>query len=629
MAAGRTARPCIGLLLAIVAFGVAIAEAAAEGPARPNIVLIVADDLGANDLGHVGRRDHRTPAIDRLAAQGVRFASASAAGAVCTPSRAALLTGRHPARLGLTTFLPGRPDRRCQKLLSPAVNEHLPDGVDTLADLLAPAGYACGFVGKWHLGEEERGPRGHGFTTFVPGDANPGAESVDGGKGEQGQAAAAVDFIESHRATPFLLVVAFDSPHIPLAAPRRMVEAEGHAFHPLYAAMVASLDVAVGRIVDAVDRWELADDTLVILTSDNGGLHVPEGRDAPPTFNAPFRAGKGFLYEGGIRVPLILRLPGRAEAGRVVDEPVSLGDIVPTACRLAGVAPPVPCDFQDLGPLLTGASEERPPERTLFWHQPHYTNQGGRPASAIRVGDWKLIEHLEDGRTELFDLAADPGERNDVSAAEPARTATLRGQLETWRRSVDARPMTPNRGFDPQAWARCYAAVDVSRLPAAATAAEMVQPLADWRRAMDEPPARGSSNGPSPDGCLVLEARDAVVKGTKLRHELQPEKDTLGYWLDQADTASWSFRLAAAGRYRVVVLQGCGAGNGGSVVAISAGGRSLEFVVEDTGHFQRFVPRDVGTLDLAAGDTTLVVRPVAKKAVAVMDLRRIQLERVD
>jgi arylsulfatase A-like enzyme len=627
--AGRTARSWNAFLLLIVVLGGGTSPAADDRPRRPNVVLVVADDLGVNDLGSPGRRDHRTPAIDRLAGQGVRFASAYAAGSVCTPSRAALLTGQHPARLGLTTFLPGRPDRRCQKLLSPGVAAHLPDGVKTLADLLAPAGYACGFVGKWHLGEGEQGPRGRGFTTFVRGNPNPGAEAAEGGKGELGQASAAVEFIEAHRATPFLLVVAFDSPHIPLAAPRRMVDAERDAFNPLYAAVVASLDAAVGRIVEAIDRAGLADETLLILTSDNGGLHVPEDRDTPPTFNAPFRAGKGFLYEGGIRVPLILRMPGRAGAGRVVDEPVSLGDIVPTVCRLAGVEPPTPCDFEDLGPLPTGAVEERPPERTLFWHQPHYTNQGGRPASAIREGGWKLIEHLEDGRTELFDLAADPGERTDVAAAEPGRAATLRGKLEAWRRSVHARPMTPNPGFDPRAWARCYADVDVSRLPAAATAADMVKPLADWRRAMDEPPTGELPPGMRRDGCIVLEARDAVVKGTKLRHEPQPEKDTLGYWLDPADTVSWPLRLGATGRYRVVVLQGCGAGHGESVVAVSAGGQSLEFVVEDTGHFQRFVPRDIGTLDLAAGDTTLVVRPVAKKAVAVMDLRRIQLERVD
>jgi arylsulfatase A len=626
---GGAARACIAFLLPALAFHAGIAVTAADEPRPPNVVLLVADDLGFNDLGCHGRKDHRTPAIDRLTAGGVRFTSAYAAGSVCTPSRAALLTGQHPARLGLTTFLPGRPDRRCQKLLSPAIGGHLPQGVKTLADLLGPAGYACGFVGKWHLGEGEQGPRGHGFMSFVRGKANPGAESVEGGKGELGQAAAAVEFIESHRRAPFLLVVGFDSPHIPLAAPRRLVEANDNAFNPLYAAVIASLDDAVGRIIDAIDRAGLADDTLLILTSDNGGLHVPEGREAPPTFNAPFRAGKGFLYEGGIHVPLILRMPGRAGAGRVIDEPVSLGDIVPTVCRLARAEPSTPCDFEDLGPLLAGGGDGQPPERTLFWHQPHYTNQGGRPAAAIRVGDLKLIEHLEDGRTEFFDLAADPSERTDASAAEPARTATLRGRLEAWRRSVHAQPMTPNPGFDPRAWARCYATVDVSRLAPAATAASMVPPLADWLRAMEEPPANGPLPGPPRDGCIVLEARDAVVTGTKLRYEPQPEKDTLGYWLDPADTASWSFPLRAAGQYRVVVLQGCGAGNGGSVVAISAGGQSLEFTVEDTGHFQRFVPRDVGMLRLAAGDNTLVVRPVVKKAAAVMDLRRIQLERID
>ena len=599
------------------------------GPRPPNIVLLVADDLGINDLGCHGRKDHHTPAIDRLAAEGVRFASACAAGSVCTPSRAALLTGQHPARLGLTTFLPGRADRPCQKLLSPAVGRHLPDGVKTLADMLAPAGYTCGFIGKWHLGEDENGPRGHGFGTFARGSPNPGAESPEGGKGERGHAAAAVDFIESRQAAPFLLVVGFDSPHVPLAAPRRLVEGNRGAFNPLYAATIESLDEAVARILAAIERRGLAENTLVILTSDNGGLHVPEAGDAPPTFNAPCRAGKGFLYEGGIRVPLICRLPGRADAGLVVDEPVSLGDLAPTICRLADVAAPAPCDFEDITPLLSARIDRQPPERAFHWHQPHYTNQGGRPMAAIRAGNWKLIEHLEDGRTELFDLAADPGERTDASAAEPARAAALRGRLEAWRRSIGARHMKPNPGFDRPAWDACYSAVDASQLVAAATAASMVPGLADWRRALDEPPAPGPGAEDRRDGFIVLEARDAVVTGKKLRYEPQPEKDTLGYWLDPADTASWTFRLHEAGTYRVVVLQGCGAGNGGSAVAVSAGMGSLEFTVEETGHFQRFVPREVGTLRLPAGNVTLVVRPVAKKAAAVMDLRRIQLERVD
>ncbi|NDC64180.1 MAG: sulfatase [Planctomycetia bacterium] len=619
-------------MIALVAASLSLAVAKAEpaGPVRrPNIVLLLADDLGINDLGCYGRKDHRTPAIDRLAAGGVRFTSAIAAGSVCTPSRAALLTGRHPARLGLTTFLPGREDRRSQKLLSPALGSHLPDGVRTLADMLAPAGYACGYVGKWHLGEAEHGPQGHGFGTFVRGRPASGAESADGGKGELGQAAAAVAFIEAQRAAPFLLVVGFDSPHIGLAAPRRLVEANAGTFNPLYAAMIESLDGAVGRILEAVQRSGRAEETLVILTSDNGGLHVPEGRDAPPTFNAPWRAGKGFLYEGGLRVPLIIRMPGRADAGLMVDDPVVLGDLTPTICGLAGVAATEPCDFEDIGPLLSARTDRQPRERTLYWHEPHYTNQGGRPASVVRAGRWKLIEHLEEGRMELFDLQADPGERNDVAGAEPARAAALRGRLESWRRSVGARRMTANGAFDPRAWAACYAEVDVSRLAAATTAEAMRQPLAEWRRAMDERPAVVAGASDRPTRLVVLEAADAVVRGRQLRYEPQPEKDTLGCWVDPTDTASWAFRIGEAGRYRVVVLQGCGPGDGGSEVAVSAGGESLRFTIEETGHFQRFVPRDVGTIRLVAGDNTLVVRPQSKKGAAIGDIRRIQLERLD
>ena len=622
--------PCVSRRPALAALAILLALLAI--PARgapPNIVLLVADDLGINDLGCYGRADQPTPALDRLAAQGVRFTAATAAASVCSPARVALLTGQHPARVNITTFLPGRSDRSSHKLLGPTIEPQLPATVPTLAERLAPAGYRCHFVGKWHLGGAGHLPTDRGFATHATGKANPGPESPEGGKGEARQALDAVRLIGEEVAarptTPFLLVVGFDTPHVPLAAPAAAIAAHAGAFHPRYAAMIESLDAAVGRILAALDEHGVATNTLVVFTSDNGGLHVPEAGDPPPTCNAPFRAGKGFLYEGGLRVPLILRLPGFAEGGRTIDAPVSTGDIAATICRLGGVAQPEPADFDDVSGALAGTLEGTPP-RSLHWHQPHYTNQGGRPGGAIRRGDWKLVEHFESGRLELFNLAADPGETRDRSADEPARVAELRGRLEGWRRDVGARPVAANPRFDPAAWRACHTAEDVSSLPAAATALEMVAPLAAWRKAMDD-----ASAGPpeSHRGWILLKASQAGVAGEKLLFEKPPEKDTLGYWVNADDSAWWDFRLDEPGRYRVEVLQGCGAGQGGSIVELSAGDSSLRFTVEETGHFQRFVPREVGELKLPAGTIRLEVKAVSKKAAAVMDLRQVTLERVD
>ncbi|RLS74220.1 MAG: sulfatase [Planctomycetota bacterium] len=629
MEQGSECRRRWGLILAslVLAAAWSIVSVAASPDRPPHIVLLVADDLGINDLGCYGRADHVTPALDRFAATGTRYTAATAAASVCSPSRVALLTGVHPARVNLTTFLPGRPDRASHKLLSPVIAQALPAAIPTLAERLAPAGYRSHFVGKWHLGGHGALPTDRGFTTAAGGRANPGPESTEGAKGEQRQAADAVriiaEQIRDHHDEPFLLVVGFDSPHVPLAAPAAALPAHAGAFNPTYATMVSKLDDAVGKILTALDEAGIADSTLVAFTSDNGGLHVPEIGDPPPTLNAPFRAGKGFLYDGGVRVPLIVRFPGGTDAGRMMTGPVSTGDLVPTICRLAGVAAPQPADFHDLADAAPpSASDDRP----FFWHQPHYTNQGGRPAGAIRLGDWKLVEHFEDGRLELFHTGDDVGEATDRSAAEPGRVADLRGRLEAWRRSVSAQEMTANPRFDPAAWQASQAEIDVSRLPAAATAAEMVAPLAAWRKAMDDddagPPA-------TRNGFIRLLARDATVSGEKLCYEPQPEKDTLGYWVNAADRAWWDFRLNEPGRYRVTVLQGCGAGQGGSTVELNTGVAGLEFTVEETGHFQRFVPRDVGTLDLPAGNVRLVVTPLEKKAAAVMDLRSVTLERVD
>lgn len=607
----------LGLLCALLALPCpALAQ---ETP--PNIVILFADDLGINDLGCYGRKDQNTPHLDKLASEGLRFTQAYAAASVCSPSRAALLTGQSPARLHITTFLPGRSDRASHRLLAAPVNPNLPEGVQTLAQRLKPAGYRSAAVGKWHLGGKGHLPTDHGFDEYFPGKANPGAASPQGGKGELGQADYAVKFIQKNKGQPFLLYLAFDNPHVPLAAPAKAVAANAKSFHPVYAALIESLDDACGRVLAALDAAGIAGNTLVVFASDNGGVHISELRETPPTYNAPSRAGKGFLYEGGLRVPLIMRLPGKF-APREIAEPVVLGDLCPTLCALAKVPGPGEQDFRNLTPLLLGAPPAAAPH-ALFWHQPHYMNQGGKPGGAVREGDWKLIEQYEDGSLELFNLAKDPGETTDLAAAEPKRVAELRGKLEAWRRGVGALSTAPNPNFRRSAWEDCFVKFDVTRLRAAETSEAMRPLLADWRKAMDD----GATDGPN--ALLFLEARDAKTHGEKLRYEDAPQKDTLGFWVNAGDTAAWEFKVARAGVYRVTVLQGCGKGNGGSRVALETAQGSCEFTVEETGHFQRFVPREVGKLTLAEGANTLTVRPLKKAGAAVMDLRRVILERTE
>ena len=601
----------LGALLALVP------ASAQETP--PNFVILFADDLGINDLGCFGRKDQNTPNLDKLASEGARFTQAYAAASVCSPSRAALMTGQSPARLKITTFLTGRSDRASHRVLGASLNYNLPNGVQTIAQLLKPKGYASAAVGKWHLGGKGHQPTDHGFDEYFPGRANPGAESPQGGKGELGQADFAAKFIEKNKAKPFFLYLAFDNPHIPLAAPAKGIEANAKSFHPTYAALVESLDAAVGRVLKALEDQGVAKNTFVVFASDNGGVHISELKESPATYNAPSRAGKGFVYEGGLRTPLIIRYPGRL-APAVISEPVVLGDLCPTICALAKVPAPTTLDFQDISPLLF---EQKPLNRPLFWHQPHYMNQGGKPAGVAREGEWKLIEQYEDGSLELYNLAKDPSETTDLAAAEPARVAALRGKLEAWRRSVGAEPIKANANFGRALWEDCFVKTDVSKLQALPTSEAMRPLLAEWRKAMNDATTEGANS------LIFLEARDARVKATKMKYEEPPQKDTLGFWVNAEDTASWTFQAAQAGTYRVTVLQGCGKGNGGSVVALDTQQGSCEFTVEETGHFQRFVPREVGKLKLAAGENTLTVRPVKKAKAAVMDLRRVILERVE
>ncbi len=440
-------------ILALTAWAVA-----AAAPPRPNIVFILADDLGPNDLACYGRCEHHTPHLDRLAGEGSRFTCAYVAQPICSPSRAAILTGKTPARLHLTTYLPGRPDCPSQKLLHPVIEQQLPLGEKTVAECLHDAGYATACIGKWHLGGTGFLPTDQGFDFYHPGNAVTKPSATEGGKGEYDLTARAVEFMEKNRDRPFFLYLAHNTPHIPYSARAGLVSKNAGAFEPVYAALIETLDDTVGLLLAKLDALGLGDRTLVIFTSDHGGLHVPEGPHARVTHNTPFRAGKGYLYEGGLRVPLIVRWPGRVPSGRVVDTPVINTDWLPTLAEIAGAPAP---------------------------RFPHYTNQGSQPAGAVRDGDWKLVERYEDGGVELFNLAKDIRETNDLSLREPRRVARLKRELAAWRERVRAQTNAPNPNFDPALQRALYLDFAPSRFDPLHADAEMWARLAAWRNQMD------------------------------------------------------------------------------------------------------------------------------------------------
>jgi len=614
------------LILAAIGFALAVGPAVAQTAATPpNIVLILADDLGINDLGSYGRTEHATPNLDRLASEGWRFTSAYAPAPLCSASRASLLTGKHPARLHLTSYLPGRADSPAQKLRQPRQEGQLPLEEVTLAELLRDAGYATACLGKWHLGGAGFGPASQGLQTVHPGQSVTAPTATEGSKGEMGLAARAEAFIAAHREEPFFLYLPHDSPHIPYDATPEARARHGGAFNPAYAAVIESLDTSVGRVLDALETHGLAARTLVIFASDNGGLHVPEAGHDPPTRNTPFRAGKGFLYEGGVRVPLLVRWPGVTAAGTVNERPVILTDLMPTLLEAAGVEPAKatgPLDGHSLVPLLRRGELKA---SDLWWHFPHYSNQGGRPGGALRDGRWKFIENFEGQDAELYDLEADPGESRNLAATEPGVAAMLAGRLAAWRARSGAQMPRPNPDFSEAARAPLHMETDVTRAPEAATAAALGVAWAPWRAALDAAVAGRPSPVRPPAGTIRLLARDARAHGSKLRYEPEPWKDTLGYWVAVEDWAEWSFTVPQAGRYEVEVLQGCGGGNAGSEVEVRVGNQPLRFTVRETGHFQNFIQLTVGELDLVAGPQTLSLHPVTKAKDAVMDVRRVVL----
>lgn len=423
---------------------------------KPNMVVILADDLGWADLGCYGNRFNETPNINELARRGMRFTQFYA-GPVCSPTRANLQSGQDQARFGITQHIPGH-RRPFAKLIDPVVPSHLPLEVETFAERLSSVGYVTGYFGKWHLGGEGFGPEQQGWQDVLVTQGNTVPERISG-KSEPRRTAnflteKAVDFIERNRATPFLLQISHQAVHIPLSTtPDLLAKYEkkppvpGYPCRPEYAGLLEELDQSVGRIVAAIDRLGLAERTVILFMSDNGGLeHEQNGRIV--TSNKPLRGEKGTLYEGGIRVPAIMCWQGHVEAAAECATPATTIDIYPTLIDLAGTTPPKnqQLDGVSLTPLISNpaATLER---QGLYWHLPHYHHS--TPASAIRRDDWKLIEFFETGTAELYNLAADPGETTDLAGRELERVAALRSQLAKWREGVGARMPTHNPNYDP------------------------------------------------------------------------------------------------------------------------------------------------------------------------------------
>lgn len=449
----------------------------------PNIVFILCDDLGVNDLHCYGRDDHHTPRLDALAARGLRFTSAYASQAICSASRAGLLTGLNPARLHMTTYLPGRGDKASQRVLHPEIMMHIPTSIKMLPRYMKEAGYATGLIGKWHVGKEP-GPAEHGFDfVYHPSEGkNTEPSATEGGKAEYELTNETLRFIEDNRDRPFLAYLGHYTPHIPYTAKPELVARRQGAFEPVYAALIETLDHSVGLILDKLDELNLTNDTIVVFTSDNGGLHVPEARHARVTHNTPFRAGKGYTYEGGQRVPLIVSWPGHVPEGRVVSAPTNNIDWVPTFLELAGQAAPHGLDGRSIAKGLQGGDF---PERQLFWHFPHYTNQGGRPSGAVRDGDWLLIDRYDEDRVELFNLANDIGERHDLSAQEPDRVAAMRHALAAWRTEIGAQENTPNPDCDEAQFRALYVDFDPGAFDPLHSTPEEWEMVQRWRQGMD------------------------------------------------------------------------------------------------------------------------------------------------
>ncbi len=457
---------------------------------RPNIILILIDDLGWADLGCFGSSFYETPNLDRLAQRGLRFTDAYASCPVCSPTRASIMTGKYPANVGITNYIPGN---AWGKLMGVPYFFELPKSETTVADALRAGGYQTWHAGKWHLGPEGNWPSDRGFDRNIAGChwgmpkqgyfSPYGCPTLsDGPEGEyltDRLTTEAIHLIHDLGDKPFFLNFCHYAVHTPIQAPAELIKKyerkakdlgldqqqtyeEGEHFpclhkkdqrvkrrllqsDPTYAAMMENLDTNIGRLLDALDTEGIAENTLVMFTSDNGGLSTAEGS---PTCNAPLLEGKGWMYEGGNRVSQIACWPGVIQPGTTTDVPVTSTDFFPTFLDAAGLdlMPGQHEDGVSLMPLLRG--ENKLDREAIFWHYPHYSNQGDTPACSVRAGDFKLIEHFEDSRLELFNLREDLGETHNLAAAQPETVERLHGQLVSWREVVGAKVPAVNPDYE-------------------------------------------------------------------------------------------------------------------------------------------------------------------------------------
>ncbi len=475
-------RQVVRSLVTLVVAGIFTATQAGDnsasmGGTKPNVIVVLVDDMGWRDLACQGSPFFETPHIDRLAASGMRFTQGYTACTVCSPTRAAMMTGQYPARLHITDWIPGH-QRTYAKLSSPEWQKFLPLETVTVAERLRSAGYATACIGKWHLGGKPYYPEQQGFDSNIGGCDRGQPPSYfspykiptlpDGPAGEyltDREAAEAVNFIEAHRDRPFFLYLPHYCVHTPIQA-KPAVKAKYAAKvtgglaenNAGYAAMVESVDDCMGRVLATLDRLGIRDSTAIFFTSDNGGL-------VSSTDNTPARAGKGSAFEGGVRVPFIVSWPGVTRPGTTSAEPAITPDIPATILDLTGAGPEPgqPLDGVSLAPAFRGEPLGRD---ALYWHYPHYHPGGATPYSAIRSGEWRLVRFYEDGRRELYNLRADEGETIDRAAHEPDRVAALTEKLDAWLTSVGAQLPTPNPHHDPARDAPARGRLE----PAAATA---------------------------------------------------------------------------------------------------------------------------------------------------------------
>jgi len=445
----------------------------------PNIVILLADDLGWTGVGCFGSDLHETPNIDRLAAEGMTFSDAYSACTVCSPTRASIMTGKYPARLHLTDFIAGQ-NRPFEKLTIPEWTKYMKLDEVTVAEALKAAGYATAHVGKWHL-EPRQPPAGHEVDQFKPTehgfDISIGKpkgtrgyflpkdfECADGSRGGYltdyltDEAVAAIKRLKDR---PFCLYLAYFTPHTPIQGKKELVEQytrklerkpDARHRNPTYAAMIQNLDESIGRVAATLEELGLSKDTLVIFTSDNGGLTQRYGKIDGIADNYPLRRGKGSAYEGGVRVPMIARWPGVIRPGSRCAEPVMTTDLYPTSLDVAGASGNARHNAEVDGLSLVKLFHNpraKLDRDALYWHYPHYHAGGDAPYSAIRCGDWRLIEFHDDMPPGLYNLGSDIGERKNLSAAHPEKLRELHTKLHAWREAVGAQMPTGNPDFDP------------------------------------------------------------------------------------------------------------------------------------------------------------------------------------